>query len=106
MKHLQGGVKKGAFDQAEAEKRFNAWKAGKENAVSKTKAQLDAEKQAQIKERLKAEQEVNKAKAKELAAKKAEALEAQVEEAAEAVAAEEVPVEEAPAAEAAETTEA
>ena len=67
MKHLQGGVKKGAFDQAEAEKRFNAWKAGKENAVSKTKAQLDAEKQAQIKERLKAEQEVNKAKAKELA---------------------------------------
>ncbi len=106
MKHLQGGVKKGAFDETEAEKRFNAWKAGKENAVSKTKAQLDAEKQAQIKERLKAEQEVNKAKAKELAAKKAEALEAQVEEAAEAVAAEEVPVEEAPAAEAAETTEA
>ena len=99
MKHLQGGVKKGAFDQAEAEKRFNAWKAGKENAVSKTKAQLDAEKQAQIKERLKAEQEVNKAKAKELAAKKAEALEAKAEEAA----AEAAPVAEEPAAEAAET---
>lgn len=99
MKHLQGGVKKGAFDQAEAEKRFNAWKASKENAVSKTKAQLDAEKQAQIKERLKAEQEVNKAKAKELAAKKAEALEAQ----AEAAAAEAAPIVEEPAAEATET---
>lgn len=82
MKHLQGGVKKGAFSEAEAEKRFNAWKTSKENAVSKTKAQLDAEKQAKVKERLKAEQEVNKAKAKELAAKKAEALEAQAEEAA------------------------
>ena len=99
MKHLQGGVKKGAFDQAEAEKRFNAWKAGKENAVSKTKAQLDAEKQAQIKERLKAEQEVNKAKAKELAAKKAEALEAKAEEAV----AEAAPVAEEPVTEAAET---
>lgn len=105
MKHLQGGVKKGAFSEAEAEKRFNAWKTSKENAVSKTKAQLDAEKQAKVKERLKAEQEVNKAKAKELAAKKAEALEAQAEEAAEAVAAEEAPVEEAPAAEVAETSE-
>lgn len=106
MKHLQGGVKKGAFDEAEAEKRFNAWKDKKDKAVNKTKEQLDAEKQAKIKERLKAEQEVNKAKAKELAAKKAEALEAQAEEAAEAVAAEEAPVEDAPAAEAAETTEA
>ncbi len=82
MKHLHGGVKKGAFDEAEAEKRFNAWKENKENAVSKTKAQLDAEKEADIRERLKAEQEVNKAKAKELAAKKADALEAEVKEAA------------------------
>lgn len=105
MKHLQGGVKKGAFDETEAEKRFNAWKDNKDKAVNKTKEQLDAEKQAKIKERLKAEQDANKAKAKELAAKKAEVLEAQAEEAAEAVAAEEAPVEEAPAAEAAETSE-
>ena len=26
MKHLKGGVKKGAFDDAEAQKRFDAWK--------------------------------------------------------------------------------
>ena len=32
-KHLQGGVAKGAFDQAEAEKRFNAWLDTKESKV-------------------------------------------------------------------------
>jgi len=30
MKHLQGGVKKGAFDEAEAQRRFDAWKANKQ----------------------------------------------------------------------------
>ncbi len=95
MKHLKGGVKKGAFDEAEAEKRFNAWKASKEKAITKTKEQVDAEKQAEIKERLKAEQEVHKSKAKELAAKKAEALEAEVKKAAEETAAEEAPATEA-----------
>ena len=33
MKHLQGGVKKGAFDEAEAQKRFDAWKAQKQAAI-------------------------------------------------------------------------
>ena len=70
MKHLQGGVKKGAFDQAEAEKRFNAWKTNKEKEVNKTKEQVEAEKQTKIKERLKTEQEIHKAKVKEIAAKK------------------------------------
>lgn len=83
MKHLQGGVKKGAFDEAEAERRFNAWKENKDKEISKTKEQVEADKQAKIKERLKAEQEIHKAKAKELAAKKAEALEAQAEAEAE-----------------------
>ena len=72
MKHLEGGVKKGAFSQEEAEKRFEAWKATNEKNINKTKEQLEAEKQTAIKERLKAEQEVNKAKAKELAEKRAE----------------------------------
>ena len=104
MKHLQGGVKKGAFDQTEAEKRFNAWKESKEKAINKTKEQAEAEKQAEIKERLKAEQEVNKAKAKELAAKKAEALEAEAKEAVEEAAEDAAPAEEAPAADTAEAT--
>jgi small subunit ribosomal protein S16 len=34
-KHLQGGVAKGAFDEAEAEKRFNAWLEAKEAVNAK-----------------------------------------------------------------------
>ncbi|MGB4413615.1 MAG: 30S ribosomal protein S16 [Paludibacter sp.] len=78
-KHLLEGVKKGAFDAAEADKRFEAWKSSKEANVNKTKEQLVAEKQAAAKVRLAAEAEVNKAKAAELAKKKAEAVAAVAE---------------------------
>ena len=87
-KHLLEGVKKGAFDAAEADKRFESWKASKESSVTKTKEQLAAEKQTAAKARLAAEIEVNKAKAAELAKKKAEAIAAAVE-----VVAEEAPAE-------------
>jgi small subunit ribosomal protein S16 len=90
-KHLLEGVKKGAFDVEEAEKRFAAWKTSKEANVNKTKEQLAAEKQADLKARLAEEAKVNKAKAAELAKKKADAIAAEVE----AVAVEEAPVEEA-----------
>jgi small subunit ribosomal protein S16 len=72
-KHLLEGVKKGAFDEAEAEKRFAAWVTSKTSKVNKTKEQLAAEKEADRKARLKAEAEVNKARAAEIAKKKAEA---------------------------------
>ncbi|MBP1675576.1 MAG: ribosomal protein [Bacteroidetes bacterium] len=100
-KHLLEGVKKGAFDEAEAEKRFAAWKTSKESQVNKTKEQLAAEKQAANKARLAAEAELNKAKAAEVAKKKAEAVAAaaEAEVAEEAPATEEAPAEEAPAAE-------
>lgn len=95
-KHLLEGVKKGAFDEAEAEKRFAAWKTSKDSKVSKTKEQLSAEKQAAAKARQKAEEEVNKAKAAEVAKKKAEAVaaaaEAQVAETTEAEPTVEAPV--------------
>ena len=94
-KHLLEGVKKGAFDAAEADKRFAAWKASKESNVAKTKEQLAAEKQAAAKARLAAEVEVNKAKAAEVAKKKAEAIAAAAEA---AVVTEEAPAE-APVAE-------
>jgi small subunit ribosomal protein S16 len=77
-KHLLEGVKKGAFDAAEAETRFAAWKSKKESAIAKTKEQLVAEKQADLKARLAAEVKVNKEKAAEVAKKKAEAEEALV----------------------------
>ncbi len=92
-KHLLEGVKKGAFDEAEAEKRFAAWVTSKTSKVNKTKEQLAAEKEADRKARLKAEAEVNKARAAEIAKKKAEAIAAAAEAeagATEAPAAEEV----------------
>lgn len=78
-KHLLEGVKKGAFDVEEAEKRFAAWKLSKEGKVSKTKEQIAAEKVADAKSRLAKEVEVNKAKAAEIARKKADAIAVQEE---------------------------
>lgn len=92
MKHLKGGVKKGAFDEATAQQKFEAWKQAKEKgfeAVRQTTAQ--AKKEAQAKG-LAAEKAVNEAIAKKVAEKKAAAAAA----AAEAAAAE-TPAEEAAA---------
>ncbi len=94
MKHLQGGVKKGAFDEAEAQRRFDVWKAQKQQTVDKLRASMADKKELEAKNRFEAEVAKNKAKAEEVAKKKAEAAAA----AAEAEAAE-APAEEAPAAE-------
>lgn len=101
-KHLLEGVKKGAFDEAEAEKRFAAWKTLKESSVNKTKEQIAAEKAADAKARLAAEVELNKAKAAEVSKKMADAKAAEAEAAA-AAAAEAAPA--APAAEEAPVAE-
>ena len=87
-KHLLEGVKKGAFDEAEAEKRFAAWKTSKTSTVQKTKDQVAAQKADDEKKRLEAEVEKNKAKVAELAKKKAEALAAEQAAAREAIEAE------------------
>ncbi len=94
MKHLLGGVKKGAFDQAEAEKRFNAWKAKKDAKTNALKTSMADKRELDAKQRLEAETAKNKAKAELVAKKKADA--AAAAEAAAAPAAEET---EAPAAE-------
>ncbi|MDE5961197.1 MAG: 30S ribosomal protein S16 [Duncaniella sp.] len=94
MKHLQGGVKKGAFDEAEAQRRFDAWKAQKQQSVDKLRASMADKMELDAKNRFEAEVAKNKAKAEEVAKKKAEAAAA----AAEAEAAE-APAEEVPAAE-------
>ncbi|MDE7467109.1 MAG: 30S ribosomal protein S16, partial [Muribaculaceae bacterium] len=97
MKHLQGGVKKGAFDEAEAQRRFDAWKAKKQQSVDALKADMADKRQLAAKARLEAEEAANKAKAEAVAKKKAEAAAAKAEaEAAAAAPAEEA---EAPAAE-------
>ena len=93
-KHLMGGVAKGAFNEEEAEKRFTAWKQGKDAALNATIASLKSAQQAEAKARKEAEEAAHKAKA-EAVAKKLADLKAAEEEAAAA----EAVAEEAPAAE-------
>ena len=72
MNHLLGGVKKGAFDQAEAERRFNAWKAQKDAKVAAVKSKEAEQKELSAKQRKEAEEAKNKAKAEVVAKKKAD----------------------------------
>jgi len=107
MKHLNGGVAKGAFNQEEAEKRFAAWKAQKDAKNGKISKEEADKKAAEAKKALAQEVETNKAKAAAIAEKRAAAaaeLAAAAQEAAkEAAAAEaEAKGEEAPAEEATE----
>ena len=93
MKHLRGGVKKGAFDEAAAQNKFDAWKADKQRGLAKIAAdEAKAKKEAEAKA-IAEEKKVNEAIAKKVADKKAAAA----VEAAEAQAAAEAPAEEAPA---------
>ncbi|MDE6715292.1 MAG: 30S ribosomal protein S16 [Muribaculaceae bacterium] len=91
MKHLQGGVKKGAFTEEEAVRRFEAWKKKKDASIEAVK-NLDAQSRRDAaKVRLEAEVAKNKEKAEAVAKKKAEKA------AAEAAAAAEEAANEAPA---------
>ena len=103
-KHLQGGVAKGAFDEAEAEKRFNAWLEQKDSKVQGKKEALANAKSDAKKAAFEAEQKKNQdrldaqntilaeQKAAEEAKKAEEAAAKAAEEAANAPA-EEVPAE-------------
>ena len=79
MKHLRGGVRKGAFEEAAAQAKFEAWKQAKDAkkaaAVSKT---ADAKAAAQA-TRIEAEKAVNAKIAEKVAEKKAAAAKAQAE---------------------------
>ena len=104
MKHLRGGVKKGAFDEATAQAKFEAWKKAKvagTEAVKAAEAKAIADKKAA---NLAAEKQYNEAKAKAIAEKKA-AAEAEAKAAEEAAAAEAKAAEEATEAAAEEATE-
>lgn len=73
MKHLQGGVSKGAFTEEEAEKRFKAWVAEKEGKIQSKKDRLTKEAGDEKKARLEAEAKVNADRVAALAQKQAEA---------------------------------
>ncbi|HOO84935.1 MAG TPA: 30S ribosomal protein S16 [Prolixibacteraceae bacterium] len=103
-KHLLEGVKKGAFDEAEAEKRFAAWLQGKEAKIQSKIDKLATDSKSELTKRLEAEAKIKEARAAELAKKNAVLAEEakQAEEVAEAAADETVATEEV-AAEATET---
>ena len=92
MKHLQGGVKKGAFDEAEAQRRFDAWKADKSKKIEAVKNSEADKKKQEAQTRLTEEEAKNKAKAEAVAKKKAEIAAAKAE--AEAAAAAEAAAQE------------
>ncbi|MDE5887196.1 MAG: 30S ribosomal protein S16 [Muribaculaceae bacterium] len=77
MKHLRGGVKKGAFNEEEAQRRFNAWKEGKEKEANAAQLKMDAKKADEAKARFEAEVEKNRIKGESVAKKKAEKLAAE-----------------------------
>ena len=93
MKHLNGGVRKGAFDQATADQRFQAWKEGHDKEVAAVQDKEAADKKAAAAARLENEKKVNAAIAEKVADKKAAAAAAKAE--AEAAAAAEAAAEEA-----------
>ncbi|WP_319499881.1 30S ribosomal protein S16 [uncultured Draconibacterium sp.] len=106
-KHLMGGVKKGAFDEAEAEKRLESWIAAKDAKIQAKIDRLAGNAAAEAEKQLEAEKKVNEERAAAIAAREAELAaeaEAAVKEAEAEAAAEEA--EEEATAEVEETPEA
>jgi small subunit ribosomal protein S16 len=94
MKHLRGGIAKGAISEHDAEKKFDAWKQEKESKVSNVKREAADKTRAENKKRNEAENKVREVIAKKVAAKyaveaakEAKAAEMEAAEVAEATAA-------------------
>ncbi len=104
-KHLMGGVKKGAFDEAEAEKRLESWIAAKEAKIQAKIDRLAGDAAAEAEKQLEAEKKVNEERAAAIAAREAE-LAAEAEAAAKEAEAAAEEAEEEATAEVEETPEA
>lgn len=92
MKHLRGGVKKGAFDESAVQTKFDAWKASKEQKLNAVKESAAKHKKELAAKELEAEKKINEAIAQKVAEKKAAAAAAKAEAEA-APATEETPAE-------------
>lgn len=91
--HLLKGVKKGAFDEATAKQRFEAWKSSKESKIEAISSEQIAKKEKEEAARLEAERKVNEERAKKIAEKTSELNVAAEEEAKKEVAESEEAVE-------------
>jgi small subunit ribosomal protein S16 len=97
-KHLLEGVKKGAFDEAEAERRFTEWMKQNEDKIDSKKSKLEKAQDDYKKQRIEAERLINEARSAELARKNAElAAKAESAEKADVQDQQEPVVDEAPA---------
>jgi len=94
MKHLNTGVRKGAFDEATAKAKFDAWKAEVDKKKEAVVSKVAAAKVEKMKAALEAEKKVNEKIAEKVAEKKAAAAAAKAE--AEAAAQAEAAAENAP----------
>ncbi|MDL2297420.1 30S ribosomal protein S16 [Bacteroidales bacterium OttesenSCG-928-B11] len=98
MKHLRGGIAKGALTEMDAERKFDAWKQDKESKLSNEQRNKQDKERAELKKRIEAETKVREAISAKVAAKYAQ----EAAEAAKATA----EAEETEAAEVEETTDA
>ena len=71
-KHLMEGVKKGAFDEAEANRRFDEWMKQNEAKIEAKKSGLEKSQDEDLDNRLKQEKKINEARAARLAKKQAD----------------------------------
>ena len=71
-KHLLDGVKKGAFDEAEATKRFEEWVKQNEAKIEAKKSNLEKSQDDELGKRLSVEKRVNEARVAKLAKKNAD----------------------------------
>ena len=107
--HLNGGIRKGALTEEQAEKKFNAWLEEKEAKIQSKKEGISKQEQEAKAERLANEKAVSEKRLAEANAAEAEANEAaaaEVKETTEATTAETDETTEATTAETDETTEA
>jgi small subunit ribosomal protein S16 len=104
-KHLQIGVIKGALTQEQADAKYDAWKEGKDSAITGKVETLAAEKAAREKSRLEAEAKVKEARAEAIRAKNVVVEEVVEEAATEEAPANDVEANDAPAAEGEATEE-
>ncbi|MCQ2608606.1 MAG: 30S ribosomal protein S16 [Bacteroidales bacterium] len=98
MKHLKGGVKKGAFDEAALQAKFQKFLDEKQKKEAAFLSKKNSDAASVAKKKLEEEIEINKQREAKIAEKNAALAAAEAEKAAEAAASEE-----APAAEATET---
>ncbi|HNX21553.1 MAG TPA: 30S ribosomal protein S16 [Bacteroidales bacterium] len=69
MKHLKGGIAKGAISEADADRKFEAWKQDRDSKVNNMKRELADKTRTDSKKRLEAETKLREVIAQKVAAK-------------------------------------